>query len=489
MLRNGFYNTVGAIARLAIGFLSIPLLIRLMGIEEYGLWVLASTTLSVVGIAEAGLSTSTTFFVSRDLAKQDSVEISETLSIVSAAMLLMATAAAIGLWFTAPELAQLFPSLQSAQQSTISLALRYGTLVLWTRLLQGIAIGVEQASERYGVMNTLITLQSLLTSLGMLATASLGGKTLALMQWQVLVGCTLLILHGCVSWRLLRCYQLRFRWNLAKGIKIVRYSTATWFTSLGSALFQNGDRLIVGNLLGVKLLGVYAAIIGVTAQINLLSAVTVQPLLPRLSQLSGSHDSNHANVQQKIKQSLQINAVVLLLISCSLLLFAQVIINILLGQNTAGGYLPEFRLAVIIYSIYSLNAVGYYMLLATGAATTSMVVVMLSGIASLLMIYVGASHFQLMGATLGNAGFIGVWSLTFFAMKRFRISFKQWSSWILLPIVYTVFISVLDYVFFPDANIIFKILLMALHVIGMLIWFSHQFSFSLKQAVRLLVLR
>lgn len=68
MIKNGFYNVVGAVIRIGLTLLTIPLIIRLIGVEEYGLWTLVSTMIGIVGLAEAGLAVSTTVFLSRDLA-------------------------------------------------------------------------------------------------------------------------------------------------------------------------------------------------------------------------------------------------------------------------------------------------------------------------------------------------------------------------------------------------------------------------------------
>jgi Polysaccharide biosynthesis protein len=67
MLKNGFYNAAAGAVRVGLAILTIPVLIRLMGVEEYGLWALASAIVGIVTLAEAGLSTATTVFVSQDL--------------------------------------------------------------------------------------------------------------------------------------------------------------------------------------------------------------------------------------------------------------------------------------------------------------------------------------------------------------------------------------------------------------------------------------
>jgi O-antigen/teichoic acid export membrane protein len=110
LLKNGFYNTVGGILRIGLGIITIPLLIRQLGVEEYGLWTLASAVIGVVTLAEAGLSTATTVFVAQDLGEEDVDGLSQTLTVTVTMMLMMATLAAVSLWFGADLLTNLFPN-------------------------------------------------------------------------------------------------------------------------------------------------------------------------------------------------------------------------------------------------------------------------------------------------------------------------------------------------------------------------------------------
>ena len=113
--RNGFYNTFAGVIRIGLAILTIPLLMRLIGIEEYGLWTLASTIILVVTLAEAGLSTATTVFVSQDLGKEDFEGLSQTLTVTVGGILILATFAAMSLYFTADTIISLFSKLEKSQ--------------------------------------------------------------------------------------------------------------------------------------------------------------------------------------------------------------------------------------------------------------------------------------------------------------------------------------------------------------------------------------
>jgi O-antigen/teichoic acid export membrane protein len=95
VIKNGLYNVISSVIRGGIGIITIPLLIRSLGVEEYGLWTLAYALVGTVALMEGGLSTATTVFVSQDLSKEDNNELLQTLTIVLISTLFLSSVAAI----------------------------------------------------------------------------------------------------------------------------------------------------------------------------------------------------------------------------------------------------------------------------------------------------------------------------------------------------------------------------------------------------------
>jgi O-antigen/teichoic acid export membrane protein len=306
--------------------------------------------------------------------------------------------------------------------------------VVWTKLIQQAFLGVAQAYHSYRLINLIGTIQAVLINIGMIVIASNGGRSVELMKWQVVASIVFLLVYTyCVS-GLTRNIDLSFSWESKKFVKIFKYSFSTWMSSLGGVLFGQVDRLIVGALLGAESLGIYAAITNVTVQINTLSALPVQPLLPMLSALSTPLDKPEFDVGVVLRKALEVNSVVALGMGILLITFDFFIVSLFLDSKAASSYINEFRGAAIIYTIYSMNAVGYYITFASNAAGLCMVVQIVSGIASLIFIYVGIKVVGLPGAIIGNFGYCMVWLLTFLGFRRLNISFLEWASWIIIPV-------------------------------------------------------
>ncbi|MHC5611056.1 MAG: lipopolysaccharide biosynthesis protein [Nostoc sp.] len=479
LLKNGFYNSVAGLIRIALGILIIPVLIRILGIEEYGLWTLASAVVVMVTLAEAGLSTATTVFVSQDLGKKDVDGLSQTLTVTFGAMLILATLAAVALWMGAEGIINLFPKLGQEQQLKVIQAIQIGGLVVAVRLLQQILVGVEQAHQRYDLMNVVNTMQCVLLSVGMLVVATLGGRTVELMQWQALTSVVSLLSHIWIVRSLLKDINLGLSWNQEKAMAVGGYSLMMWVDTLGSTLFSRGDRLIVGSLLGTQMVGVYAAITDVTAQINSFSALPVQPLLPSLSNLIEDQDINRHQLKQQVEQATQISGLVALGMGASLITLSPLIVRIFFSQQTTSEYITLFCIATAIYAFYSCHAVGYYSLLATKAVKTCALIQLLGSLSSLLLIAFGAYNFGLIGAILGNSGYLSTGLVTVFGMKRLSFSYFLWLKWLWFPLIWFFMIVLLN--FQLPTDYILRYIVFSIQTIVILIWFAitNKYRFSL----------
>ena len=430
-LRNGLYNVGGQVVRGAIAVLAIPFMIRFLGIAEYGVWSLACAFLALLTVCEAGLSVAAAFFLSKDLATNDTREAGCTLAFILMSATLLSVAIAVLLWFAGPLLVRPLTAFGHAERGEAGRALQIAGLGAATLILQRTLVGVEQAFNRYGVINALDLAQALLTSLGLVTIAWWGGKTIVMMKWQVLASVLLLGAHVGVVTRLFRNHKLHFAWSGSKGREIVRYSIATWAATLGSAAFSQCDRLIVGGVLGAPVLGIYSAITGITSKINSFSGTAVQPLVPWLSRDASTNVSGEA----RIRQAVHLNAIIAIGSGIFLYVLADWVIQIMIPGVSGPHEVLGLQIATVIYTLYSLNAPGHFILFAVGKPRTIAVVTVSGAIVSLVLIFAGARYFGLLGALAGNAGYLLLFMLTTSGLRNVGIALRHYLGWMALPLL------------------------------------------------------
>jgi O-antigen/teichoic acid export membrane protein len=431
LLRNGLYNVGGQTARGVISLLAIPFLIRFLGIREYGVWSLAYAVLALMIMSESGISVAATVFLSRDLAKDDSHEVSRTLAFILISALLLSAALGALLWIAGPSIVRPLAAFGSGERAEAGRALQIAGFAVAVLVLQRTLVGIEQAFDRYAAINALDLSQSLFTNVGIVVVAWLGGRTVEMMKWQVLACALLLAAHCCVVFRLLRGKGLSFEWNGSKARRIFRFSLATWSAALGSAAFGQCDRLIVGGVLGAPLLGIYSAITNITSKINSFSATAVQPLVPSLSR----DVALNAQTLGRIRQATHLNALIAIQAGVFLYVLADWVIGVMVPGATAPQDILGLQIAAIIYALYSLSAPGFFILFSIGEARTNAFATLSSGVFSLVLILVGARYFGLLGALAGNAGYLGTLLMNVFGLRKVGVVLHHYLAWMAVPLL------------------------------------------------------
>ncbi len=435
MVKNSILNGIGAGARMLFAVLAIPLLIRQLGLIDFGVWNVALTFFSVILLAEGGISIATTVFLARSLEKKESNEINQVLSNSLVFILILSTGASLLTYLFAPALVALFDRSLSLEQLTVAeKAVEVSAIAAWFRINQQFFAGIVQAFGRYDIYSLLFTIQALLAnSLGLIVIAAFGGGPVQLM-WGVsfFSGCVLLIYLG-MTLRLLKDYPLRFSWSWAKGSEIARHSLTVWLTSIGGTLFSQGDRLLVAALLSIEEFSIYVAVIGVARQINTLSGILAQPLLPVVSRAKEKLD--FTSIRSALEQNMLLLVLGITTIVFFLILDAPFVMNILFNQPETDSYLLGYRVAIAVYGLYSLNAFGYYILFGIDQVRVNTLMVLGSGVVSLVFIYFLSQRFGLSGAFYGNAGFLFTLYLTYAGINRIAPGNKNLRNILLAALV------------------------------------------------------
>lgn len=467
LLRNGLYNVGGQIVRGTVGLLTIPFLIRLLGIREYGVWSLAYAVFALMTMSEAGISVAATVFLSRDLANEKSHEVSHTLTFILIGALLLSATLGLFLWIAGPLLVRTLGAFGSGERANAGRALQIAGFAVAAFILQRTLVGIEQAFDCYAAINVLDLCQSLLANTGLVTVAWFGGRTLDLMKWQIFAYALLLGAHCCVVFQTLRNKGLGFKWNGNKAKRIFRYNLATWTATLGSAAFGQCDRFIVGGVLGAPALGVYSAVTNMTSKINSFSSAAVQPLVPSLSRDAAANSSTEA----RIRQAVQLNALIAFESGIVLYVLAGWVMNVMIPGATTPRDIVALKIATVIYVFYSINAVGYYTLFSVGKARTNAVVVLSSGIVSLALIRLGALHFGLLGAIVGNAGYVGTIWLIVVALRRTGITLSRYLTWMAFPSFCLLAALVVGAP--PGGHLLWRAVFILVQGILLMLWFLH----------------
>ncbi len=421
-------------------------------------------------LAEGGLATSVTYFAAKDIAEADSQALSETITTTLAVTLALASAIALALYSTADAIIAFFDKLSSLQQADGIAALRIGVASLAALLVQNVLIGLLQGMQRYGISNLLSTAQVATSTVGFIVIGARGGGVADLMTWQVIISLASLFIYAMTVRYVLRSFQIRLRLSTERFTAIWKYGLMTWVGTLGGVLFSQLDRVVVAKALGAPTLAVYGAITGAVRQINTFTAVPVQPLLPQLAQLSARRDTVD-EIRVLVRKALHVNTLGALALGILLFTLAPLAISLLLDRPASVAEVYGLRVATVIYSLFSINGVGYYVLLAVNGVRSFMLIQLVSGVAALVLIAVG-TRYGMMGAIVGNAGYLGVWAFSVLGMRYVNVEFATWFGWIRPPLLWTAFAAIVTVLIPQNTSLLLMVAALQCGVLAL--WFAGQ---------------
>jgi O-antigen/teichoic acid export membrane protein len=465
-VKNGIYNTAAGAIRILLGILTIPVLVRTLGVQEYGLWTLVSSLVGMMSLLEGGFSTTTTFFIAQDIGNKDREGLSQTITVTLLGILGLASIGGVSFWFSAESIARGFPKLDPVQYLTLLKAIQLSSVVLIFRLLQQVLIAINQGLQKYQETSVISTLQSIIQCLGYISIPYFGGRTVELMMWQLALTTAFLLIYVIFTLKFFHPWSVHYAWNNRKGFNVLKYSGSVWMSNLGGVLFSQVDKILVGYIAGTAALGVYGVITNIASQINTISAAPVQPILPMLTEYLAKNKSEQ--IYDQLKRAFQLNCLVAVGLGSFLMLGGEIILPLILASGIGKETLLAYQSGVFIYTIYSLNAVGYYICFAVNLVEYCMVIVMASGILSLSLINFGVEHLGILGGVIGNAGYFLSLLLVWKAMRRMNISIYHWMPWISLPVASFICLSIFT-TEFHDYILIQK-LGQAISLLPMILW-------------------
>jgi O-antigen/teichoic acid export membrane protein len=430
LARNGIYNLAGGVIKILTSIAAIPIVIRYLGVEEYGLWALISSFVSIFALLEAGFSTAVTVFTSHALESTDNNELSITLSTSLLLMLLLSGITAFSLYFCSYSIVNFYSDVSLSFSLKILYGLQLGSWIVWGRFIQQSLVGIEQAYNRYDISNLANTALAIVGSVGTIAVVVFGGKTIQILLFQAALSFVSAFLHCLIVSRLTRGLKVKWKLNPLKAKSLIRYSSMMWVATIGALMFSKIDRLAVGSLLGMKQLGTYSAIVDVASQINGIAGMAVHPLIASVSsQASKAKILFHS----QIKKAFIINSYVSLVFGTITIVLAPILLSFVFKTKVNNHYLLDFEIAIVVYSLCSVNFTGYYTLLGLDNVKACSIIALLSGLSSLIFTCLGASIFGLSGAILGNLGIMLVYAYTIFAMKVIELPISKYFDVLFYP--------------------------------------------------------
>ncbi|MCW5850981.1 MAG: oligosaccharide flippase family protein [Anaerolineae bacterium] len=285
LLRNILFHLTNRGLLVILSLVSTPILVHRLGSEAYGVYVLSLTFGGLLGVLDLGLTPAVVRLLSAAL-HQEKVEHSQ--AIVSTALTLFLCLGLLGgalfallVPWLALHILRIPGELQLLAQIALWLSTLSFALTMWLSVFNAIPI----ALERYDLLTKCTATISLVSTVLIIVCAAWGWSLVALMTVNVLATTALLITLYALSRFLSPTIHIRPGFDKTVFRELVRFSAFKFVGSLSSTLVFRVDQFVLGAMLGVQAVSLYAVPANVALRVASLLGELVSPLFPRIGKL------------------------------------------------------------------------------------------------------------------------------------------------------------------------------------------------------------
>lgn len=326
IMKNTGLNVMGLVIPSVIYLVSVPVIIRSLGTDRFGLFSVVLTVFSYFALFDLGLGRASVKFAAEAIGRgetQDLPRVVWTTAAMQAAFGLIGMAVMIA---GTPFLAEHILKINSANLAEAEASLVYLALSLPFVIITSSVRGVLEAGQRFELVNAVkIPTNSVIYLIPLIA-APLGvrlpGIILLLTVSRAL---TLAVWIGLA----VRIYPaLRTRGFLSRGRLKTLFAFSGWnaVSSFVWYILVSADRFVISALRGLTEVGYYSAPAEVTGRMLILPGSLAMTLFPAFSALDGRGDAEHA--KRLFARSLKFTLLLLGPLCAGMIAFAGFILRI-----------------------------------------------------------------------------------------------------------------------------------------------------------------
>jgi O-antigen/teichoic acid export membrane protein len=412
--RNSFYNLTGALIPLLVSLVTIPIYLKLIGTERYGVLAIAWLLLGYFGLFELGLGRATSFQLASDAKAEDDDTVLNTAMAIN---LGMGTVGGLIIWLTAEWFFRVHFKVDESIRAEVLQGVPYLALAVPIATLTGVLSGALQGRQRFLESNVISTVSTLFFQLFPLSIAWMYGPNLPR------------LLLAAISARLLALLVLFLRrprsqersnawtvnWN--RGAELLKYGGWVAVTSLIGPLLVITDRFLIGTFLGATAVTHYTLPYQIVQRYAIIPSSLSNALFPKLVESDATKSKELADRTT--------NALLKLLAApaCVIILMIPPFLNLWLGKEIGEKASLTGQLIFLGFWINAFAIVSLAQLQASGRPDLVAKSLLAQLLPYLALLAFGASQFGLAGCAVvfvirTTADYV---ILTSLAQKRFHI--------------------------------------------------------------------
>jgi O-antigen/teichoic acid export membrane protein len=340
-----------------------PILVKTLGVEQFGLWTFTMAVTGFGGISSMGMGPATIKYVSDRRGRDDPSGAAEMLRI-ALGITLIASAGMAGLLIVGSGFLAEHVFWEMGERLQVQQALWFAALLILVQQFDSVFSAAIKGEERFDLAAQLEALSKLIIVVGGVAAAvvfrSFGEFVSAIVAFTAVSIVAKAIVVGKLMDR--QALLPQFRGLLKTGI--VKFGLWNWIQTIAGVLFSNLDRLLIASILGPQPLAVYGVSLQLAQQVHAVPCAAMSFLFPMMSRKLAAMESD--GIFKVCWYGVTMNLMLTAVLSAILLLYGEQIMILWMGPEFASQTDVVLNLLVIAMIILSINISPHYLLLGMG---------------------------------------------------------------------------------------------------------------------------
>jgi O-antigen/teichoic acid export membrane protein len=381
-ISNSAYGVLDYAAYPVAMLLAAPIVLRNLGVAQYGLWMVATAAVSTGAIVASGFCDANTQYVAGMRSRNDAGTLTRAVRSMVGINLLLGIAFGLVSWAISPLIARHVAPSDASLQTACLWSLRIASLLMPVRALESVCISTQRAYERYGAAVRISIAARVLTLLAAVALTRVGRGVVSIM-----LATAALLLLGTIA-QLIRLHQLVGATSLLPAFDreatsaLFGFGVFSWLQAVSGIVISQADRLILGVSLGASAVASYSLCVQMAQPIYGIAAAALHFVFPYLA--GRRTTAPLAELQRPVLKALAVNVLLVALGTAAALLFGKPFLNAWIGPSVAHDAAAVLPPVVWSFAFLGLGVTAYYALLALGHVRTVACLNLVGGAAMLL---------------------------------------------------------------------------------------------------------
>lgn len=359
-------GVASAIWSALLGIAVVPLYLKYLGIEAYGLIGFSVTIQALLQLLDLGLASTINREVARYSASGSLKEAGKLLHSLAIVYWGVAGLIAVLIVSLAPLISEYWLQSKQISEQTIERAVMLIGLVLACRWPIGLYQGALLGAQRLAVLSGISSIMTTMGSLGSVAMLAFISPTIeAVFVWQAGIGLLHAVVIRWAAWRVIgRVKDTRF--NVGELKRVWRFSVGMSGIALSGLALSQLDKLVLSKMVGLKEFGHYMLATAIVGGLYLLIAPIFNAVYPRLSAFVVTGDTQQ--MSDLYRMGTRLLATVLFPVAMLLAVFPQDIVYAWTGNSSvASSVAPVVAFLAVGTALHGAMHFPYALQLAYGA--------------------------------------------------------------------------------------------------------------------------